>query len=221
MKKTILTTLLTSAMAASLFAQGTVGYKPSGSVTIKFSTDGLTTLTPTKDTSSPANGVASSFGPITIDVFSAPSGTSLAGDASEPLLVAALTGAGTPWAVSSTTINAAGYIGGGEWNPATVTLANGTAGANVELEVIAFTGSLTAPSMFGFTGETFNGTQLGALGWVNGTGNPDGAPPTLPTTFVTGAGGFDGLVLTSIPEPTTMALGGLGAAALLMFRRRK
>jgi hypothetical protein len=36
------------------------------------------------------------------------------------------------------------------------------------------------------------------------------------------AGGWNGdLVLTPVPEPATIALGGLGAAALLLFRRRK
>jgi hypothetical protein len=35
------------------------------------------------------------------------------------------------------------------------------------------------------------------------------------------AGQITGLTLTSAPEPTTIALGGLGAAALLLFRRKK
>ena len=47
-----------------------------------------------------------------------------------------------------------------------------------------------------------------------------------PTTPVDMAGTSPGmwtgsLLLTPVPEPTTIALGGLGAAALLLFRRRK
>jgi hypothetical protein len=39
--------------------------------------------------------------------------------------------------------------------------------------------------------------------------------------FGSGAGQIASFNLVSVPEPTTMALGGLGAAALLYFRRRK
>jgi hypothetical protein len=101
-----------------------------------------------------------------------------------------------------------------------VTLNNIAPGNNAELEVVAFTGSLTDPGLIGFSGEMFNGSQEGALGFVQGTGGV-GTPPSLATGLVTGANGFDGITLQSVPEPTTMALGGLGAAALLMFRRRK
>jgi len=54
--------------------------------------------------------------------------------------------------------------------------------------------------------------------WQNPTGVlPAGATPN----FNFGAGGFNGLVLTPVPEPSTIALAGLGAASLLLFRRRK
>jgi len=53
--------------------------------------------------------------------------------------------------------------------------------------------------------------------FLNGTGNPN--PPATPPINTTG---WDGnLVLVLTPEPGTLALGGLGAAALLYFRRRK
>jgi hypothetical protein len=47
--------------------------------------------------------------------------------------------------------------------------------------------------------------------------NPTGGGPT-PTATLTG---MPAMVLTTTPEPSTIALGGLGAAALLFFRRRK
>jgi hypothetical protein len=220
MKKTILTTLITGALAASVFAQGDVSFKGGTAIAFKFSTDGITALTPTKDTASPVDAVAGSFGVITVDVFAAAPGTSLAGDTTASSLVAALTGAGTPWALASGTPSAAGYLGSGVYNTATVTLNNITPGNNAELEVIAFTGTLANPTLFGFSGETFNSAQEGALGFVNSTGGV-GTPPSLAAALVTGSGGFDGITLETVPEPTTMALGGLGAAALLLFRRRK
>jgi len=50
------------------------------------------------------------------------------------------------------------------------------------------------------------------------------ADPTQPTQqplALTTAAGFTGFTLVATPEPTTIALGGLGAASLLLFRRRK
>jgi hypothetical protein len=54
-----------------------------------------------------------------------------------------------------------------------------------------------------------------------GTGAPAGAPPTSPVALATGVGFFNGLTLASVPEPSTFALAGLGAAALMIFRRKK
>jgi len=49
------------------------------------------------------------------------------------------------------------------------------------------------------------------------TGAPNGSPPTTPATLV----GLTSFQLNPVPEPSTFALAGLGAAALLLFRRRK
>jgi hypothetical protein len=47
-----------------------------------------------------------------------------------------------------------------------------------------------------------------------------GAPPIVSTANPANPGGGLGLSVNAIPEPTTFALAGLGAAALLIFRRR-
>jgi hypothetical protein len=199
-------------MAASVFAQGTLSFKTTAADLIKFSTDGITATS--VSAGNPAT--AGSFGAVTIEVWSAPSGTTLTTGTVDGLLQPIFTGA---WAEAAVTPTQA--LAAGTYAPITVTLANGGAGNNVQLEIIGFTGTAGDPTSFGFSGETFDGSTLGTLGFTQGTGNPGGSPATTPGTLATGASGFQGLVLQPIPEPTTMALGGLGAAALLMFRRRK
>lgn len=71
--------------------------------------------------------------------------------------------------------------------------------------------------------EAALGSQAAFVGYsiiweLASTGNPVGIPPTVPARLNAPAGGF---VLHIVPEPTSMALAGLGAAALLIFRRRK
>ena len=48
-----------------------------------------------------------------------------------------------------------------------------------------------------------------------------GTPPAPPFPLFGGTGIGSGFNLAPIPEPSSMALAGLGAAALLIFRRRK
>jgi len=50
----------------------------------------------------------------------------------------------------------------------------------------------------------------------NPLGNPNASPPGTPTDFTAMPS-----VVLAVPEPGTFALAGLGAAALLIFRRRK
>jgi hypothetical protein len=53
------------------------------------------------------------------------------------------------------------------------------------------------------------------------TAAAEGNSGTPTVLWGTGAGYLNTLVLVATPEPATIALGGLGAAALLLFRRRK
>jgi hypothetical protein len=105
--------------------------------------------------------------------------------------------------------------------------------------------SLTTESALPFTGYLFNNattvTVTGAAGgstpwfYVRGTdgglyagqsaafqsaalGNPSAQPPTTAPTL---DGWNTPVTLTPIPEPSTIALAGLGVASLLIFRRRK
>jgi len=60
------------------------------------------------------------------------------------------------------------------------------------------------------------GGFVGTVTFQNPTSNPGGQPPVP-------AGNLSGMpsVNLTVPEPTTLALAGLGAASLLIFRRRK
>jgi len=49
------------------------------------------------------------------------------------------------------------------------------------------------------------------------TGNPNATPPGTPATLI----GLNSFNLNSVPEPSTIALAGLGLGSLLLFRRRK
>jgi len=67
---------------------------------------------------------------------------------------------------------------------------------------------------------------LGGVSWAAGAsgtfnvsaiGGVNNLPPTMPG----GPGGLQSFNIYTVPEPATMALAGLGAAAMLIFRRRK
>jgi hypothetical protein len=62
---------------------------------------------------------------------------------------------------------------------------------------------------------TIRGQSMEPFSLVTGGLSVDGAPPTLPA-IMTGMTSFN-----LVPEPSTIALGILGAGALLLFRRRK
>jgi hypothetical protein len=80
------------------------------------------------------------------------------------------------------------------------------------LEVEAWTGSaLTFQAALTTPGDAFGVSTV----FQNPTGGP-GVPPVTPQDLT----GMPAVILNT-PEPATIALGGLGAAALVLFRRRK
>lgn len=93
-------------------------------------------------------------------------------------------------------------------------------------QAVAIPGALTS-GFFRIDAWTTSSTYDGAIAagnpnarsvvFSNPLGNPQATPPGTPTDFT----GMPALVLTAIPEPSTFALAGLGAAALFIFRRRK
>ena len=62
------------------------------------------------------------------------------------------------------------------------------------------------------------GGLIGKSVLFNATTSPSIEPPPLPTTL---AGLYPSFAVSIVPEPSTIALAGLGLAGLLLFRRRK
>jgi hypothetical protein len=103
----------------------------------------------------------------------------------------------------------------GLWNAITVTIDSVAPGASARVQARAWDNNGGAVTSWEATGldfargesASFDSQALGGAG----------APPSLPASFE-GVGPFS---IVIIPEPTTLVLGALGAAALVFFRRRK
>jgi len=215
MKKVIITTLITTALAVSVLAQGTVSLPLSSSSRyIQYTSDGTTLAK--FPSGSPAT--AGTWGSLNVAVYYASAGTA------SPFAADTLSPIPTAWKQSANLLR--NLYGAGVNLGTTFTLADNAGGANAQVFVVGWTGNFAdwntalaaGTGLMGFTGSTLSG---GALSWLNGTGNPQASPPTTPVALVTGAAGYNGLVLTAVPEPSLFALAGLGLSSLLIFRRRK
>jgi hypothetical protein len=79
------------------------------------------------------------------------------------------------------------------------------------------TGFFRIDAWLGSAADYASASQKGTSGvFSNPLGNPLAVPPQTPTDFTAMPS-----VVLAVPEPSTFALAGLGAAALLIFRRRK
>jgi hypothetical protein len=92
------------------------------------------------------------------------------------------------------------------------------AGSTVVLALAVWTTS--QPNWSAMVAHAVRGaTCCGVIAFMNPTGNPEVSPPSAPN--LTGwTPNIGDLAMMSIPEPGTLALAGLGVAALLIFRRR-
>ncbi|MDB6023412.1 MAG: hypothetical protein JWQ04_3269 [Pedosphaera sp.] len=105
---------------------------------------------------------------------------------------------------------------------ASFTVSSGTAKNGITTTINTATGAGTGPAnafVLGATYVEFDGVTPDVNGNITGTWGA----VSNPNSGLTGEGDFNGLqlVLTPIPEPSTMAMFGLGTALLLAFRRRK
>jgi len=212
-KLTILTSVLALATMSAM-SQGYINALNNGTAAvIKVSDPAINGGTAvTAGTAANAAGfVGAGPGSVTVSMFVEPAGT----DLSTPSALAALLQT-TPYATSPLTSSTIGPAQGsiawtaGAWgggNPFTLPTGN------------AYNGSASVE--FVLYGITSNGKYAGfsSIGNISPAVAGSGAP--APALFGTGAGQISSFVLTPVPEPSTIILGGLGAAALLAFRRRK
>ncbi len=103
----------------------------------------------------------------------------------------------------------------GRFSGGTVTIPTPVAGGPVSLVVRGWTGSALTWNEIYWTYDTWSGYS--SIFTLAATGNPTTVPPGIPVSMNPA---FPGLTLDWIPEPSSMALAGLGTVSLLVLRRR-
>jgi hypothetical protein len=202
MKKLATLFAMTAVGLGSAWAQGTIDFHNPNTFPLRVQDSAGNTTT--------VGAAGSPLGPASVRVglWVGPNGSTAIGQMSfvamvtnsastVPLFVGTFNG-GNPYTITPSTPNAQVAFAFAAWSISTGAL-------TYDAALIASSGyATTAPSF----GQNYT---LGGFG----------SPPSLPgATFGSGAGQVNGLLLTPVPEPSTLALGLLGAAALLIRRRK-
>lgn len=191
--KKLAATLCLSAMATGAFAQGVVIFN-----------------------NSPTTLVSAGTSAQTATAISGPAGSYYFG-----LLTSAT---GTPGSFTFASLYATNSsLAAGRFVGGTVPVSGWAPGTTKSYEVAGWASSLGTtfnPSwLTAAPGNGFFGLSAIGSGVAGGTTAGGQSFPTLPLFGGTGIG--SGFALVGVPEPSSMALAGLGAAALFIFRRRK
>ena len=205
--KKVIATLAMGLVAASVFAQGTLVFN-AGTSNIRFE-----------------SGTTIGSGLGQVQFAWAPTGTAYT-PWTTSMTASGWLAANPGWTVAGVPVNT-GIPAAGKFTGGTLTVQTPTPGAVIQGVVIGWTGTGAASWLEGYNlalGQATTATTgqfgISASPFSVDTGDPTTTPAGT-AGAITGAGGFTGLTLTTIPEPSSFALAGLGAAALLIFRRRK
>jgi hypothetical protein len=227
MKKLIITTLAVTALAASAFSQGLVGFAGGGNTATRVSTNsvvggaatGQTAATAglyyyalfasTTQTATAASGAGQTY--VFSNLGSVATAWELVGIGANIASVGRYSGvsqgtssAGQAALNADNSMNVIGIAGGGSANLVAVGWS-----ANIGTTLAALMAWYAAPGITGWIGQSGTSTQV--LG--------DGGQIPTPTTWNSSPTFLLGMVAT--PEPGTLALAALGGASLLLFRRKK
>lgn len=220
MKKILIATVAMLGVASYSFGQGEVLFSAGSLATTRIWSNTLSTVNGQSDGQLNGGPINQALGFWTFALYYAPSTvTNVVGH--------------TPWldpswqfsGVYGTNTGVLGRMAGltpGNANNAAV-IPGYAAGETASLFVIAWNtavGGVTVSefaSAFQSAGSSlwFGYSKIGQPQLGNGAAVPDIG------LFGAGAGQISGFTIAPIPEPTTFALAGLGAAAMLIFRRRK
>lgn len=207
--KKLATLLCMSALATGAFAQGTVAFL-NGSYALISTNSGSGAFSTGTAASGYYYGLFTASSTVTTATLS-------------DLLTATWTFTGA----YATNIPAAGRLSGGA---NVVTTTGWTPGNTNSFLVAGWNGTMghdwatIASELSGGTAPAGSLIGLSAVGFGAAGGGTGGLPAfALWATVPNGQGTplSSGFTLSPVPEPTTLALSGLGAAALLIFRRRK
>jgi hypothetical protein len=197
MKKILVTTALCLIGAATMMAQGRIIFNNNSNTRLLISNPeinaGATSILGTASTA--AFGIGP--GSVQIRLFAGLTSSSLS-----PVLIG--TAADQQFVLNTTS---------------GIASAQGTFAGGGNLPLAGFDGS--APVFLQYTALAVNGSYSGSSSIILVNLASGAALSTAVFTGVESASTWGSLTLTPIPEPSSMALAGIGAAALMIFRRRK
>jgi hypothetical protein len=214
MKKLLTIAALLGAASLS-FGQGTVNFSAGATAATRISTNQVV--------GGPATGQINGAGSYYFALFAAPTSNNSSGSGLNP------TGLG--WSLVGGTYGTnTAALGRFNGNPSTdgTVVAGFPTGSSANFLVVGWSANVAGPDWNAFV-NWYNNGEPASTGWAGKSliaqnvqlgggltpqGNIFGANPGQVPGFLLGR-------IDAVPEPSTMALAGLGAAALMIFRRRK